>query len=188
MITVYHGSPSLFDKFDHSKIGSSHATSEGYGFYFTDIKQIAHAYASDTKTGYLYTVNLDIKKSLSPEKLTITRSQLKRFIEALHKHDNLYFLSNYGDIDHEGYNKVLNEAVNNNYDYNDNDVDLIASICNVYGSKEPLQVLYNTLGYDHIKMVAEWNHNLDTDNTLYIALVNDIIEIEKVEKIKECLQ
>lgn len=179
MTIVYHGSMVKFDKFDHTKIGLN-ATSEGYGFYFTDQKSIAEAYATN---GYLYTVNFKGKKSLSSTEKTITKLQLKKFIEVLHNIGECGFLWDYGDITTEGYNNVLAEAVRLEYNGNDNDVDLIASICNVYGNKEPLRVLYHLFGYDHIKMIAEWNHNLDSDNVLYIALVNDIIDIVDICKI-----
>lgn len=177
MTIVYHGSKAQFNKFDHAKIGQN-ATSEGYGFYFTDQKSIAEAYAQN---GFLYTVEFNGKKSLSNTKKTITRSQLKQFLAKLHELNEQ--LSNYGDIGFYGYDKVLAEAVNNEWEYNDNDVDLIASICNSYGSKEPLQVLYDMFGYDHIKMTAEWNHGLELEQTLYIALVNDIVNIVQVDTV-----
>ena len=178
MTIVYHGSKVQFDKFDHSFIGKN-ATAEGYGFYFTDIKEIAEAYAQN---GFLYTVKFNGKKSLSSTKKTITKTQLKKIIEQLHRSHECGYLWDYGDIGTQGYNSVLAEAINLEYNGNDNDVELIASICNVYGSKEPLQILYNMFGYDHIKTVAEWNHGLDEEQTLYIALVNDIINIVDVKK------
>ncbi|WP_145052710.1 hypothetical protein [Paenibacillus xylanexedens] len=178
MLTVYHGSPYKFDQFDPTKIGLR-ATSEGYGFYFTNNKFIASNYAAG---GYLYTVSFDGKKSLSSTEKTITRPQLRRFLAKLHETSNGDFLDNFQEVAYHGMQKVLSYTTNLHYDYNDDDVDIIATICNAYGSKEPLKILYEMLGYDHIKTLAEWSHDGE-ENMLYIALVNDVITIKSVEEI-----
>ncbi len=178
MITLYHGSPYKFKNFDYTKIGK-HATSEGYGFYFTNNKEIATNYA---EKGYLYTVSFDGRKSLSSKKKTITKPMLKKFLSALHDvSEEEEFLSNFDDIYTYGTEKVLNDAVNLIYNYNNNDVDMISEICNVWGGKEPLTILYEVLNYDHIQVLGEWSHNED-ENMIYIAIVDDIINITKIEE------
>ena len=56
-ITVWHGSPHKFDKFDASKIGTgSGYDAQGTGLYLSDADRVGEAYAGDK--GYLYKVDL----------------------------------------------------------------------------------------------------------------------------------
>lgn len=172
---VFHGSQQLFDTFDYSKIGLN-GTSEGKGFYFTDSINVANHYGSN---GYLYAVEFNGKKSLSSDKKTITRQQLKTYLLALD--EKTEYLSNWGDKDSDGLEKVLNEAVRGEYDQSDNDVDLISGISNASGDLETsLSLVYKLLGYDSIILDAEWGNG----QRLYIALTNDIITIVNVQEMK----
>lgn len=175
---VYHGSPNKFTQFSYDSIGDN-GTSEGIGFYCTDNKTIAKGYAcKNANNGYLYTIKFNGKKSLSSDKLTITKAQLKKYLLALQNVD-IDFLSNYGDVEYEGLSHVITEAVNNEYSNNTNDVDLICSICHSSGNIEGcLTTLYETLHYDSIILPAEWGKQ-----ELYIALVNECIKILNIEKI-----
>lgn len=173
MTVVYHGSKAKFDTFDYQTIGLN-ATSEGFGFYFTDSKQIAKGYGGE---GYLYTVDFTGKKSLSSTTKTLTKAQLGKFLTRLDKTGQ--YLANFGDTAYEGLDKVLRKAVNSAYDINENDVEMIADICNVYGSKgEPLQELYALFGYDCIIVNAQWGKG---PHTIYVALVHEAYTIIKVE-------
>lgn len=173
---VYHGSPNLFEVFDYSRIGQN-GTSEGYGFYFTDNLEVAKSYATN---GYLYTVELKGQKPLSFHKLTITKKKLRRLLIVLN--DQNEYLSNFGDVNFEGLESVLDKAVEIMYDTVDNDVDLVGGIINSYGDVgEVLKNLHATLGYDYIKTTAEWG-----SQTLYIALIPDIIKIQDVKSIRRC--
>ncbi len=183
MKILYHGSPCLFESFDYDKIGQN-ASAEGYGFYFTNNVKVAMNYAED---GYLYIVNFTGTKPISHLSKTITRSQLTRFMRKLHSESELGFLDNYDDISYYGFNHVLKKAVNMEYG-NRNDVDMLASICNTYGSKEPLRILYELYGYDHICNTVEWNHGTDQSNTVYVALVNDIVSIQRVYLIDDTIR
>ncbi len=102
-------------------------TSEGIGYYFTDDKNIAEGYTYGTEN--LYEVFLNIKKPLTLKQKKIIKQQLKKIMLEFLKLDK-EALSNYGDMEYEGKDKILNEAVNSEYEYSDNDVDLIASLGN----------------------------------------------------------
>ena len=158
---VYHGSPNDFTEFSYDFLGKN-GTCEGKGFYFTDKKEIADTYG---EKGKVYKVYLNITKPLSSQKLTITKANLKKFIKALDPDGNNY-LTNYGDVQYEGYNYVLNEAVNNEYESSDNDVDLISVIAtNAADTKRVNTLLYQVLGYDGI---IEDNTKWGGDQTIYI--------------------
>lgn len=169
---VYHGSQELFDIFDYDKIGTN-GTSEGKGFYFTDKKSIAEGYGQD---GYLYIVEFNGEKRLSSKEKTITRQQLKEYLIRLDEETD--YLSNWGDVSYDGYEKVLNKALRGEYDQSDNDVDMICGIANACGDIETsLTLVYEVLGYDSIIEEAEWGG----DQRIYIALINEIIEILDVK-------
>jgi len=170
---VYHGSKEKFSSFDFSKIGLN-GTSEGKGIYFTDNLKVARSYGEG---GFLYTVNFKGKKSLSDSKLTINKKQLEKFMIALDEENE--YLSNYGDKGYEGLKNVLNTAIEAELHGSDNDVDLISGIVNANGDiEEGMQILHDVLGYDSIVCEAEWGNQ-----TLYIALIDDVIEILEVEEL-----
>jgi hypothetical protein len=147
---VYHGSPNNFDQFNYEYIGNN-GTSEGKGFYFTDIKSIAEGYAKRQNQGILYTVNLTINKPLNYTKKVITKLQLKKFIQAIDP-SGAGYLSNWGEVEFEGYNNILNEAVNAEFIGSDNDTDIITGILNADGCGyiEFYKTLKKVLGYDGI--------------------------------------
>lgn len=181
---VFHGSDVKFDKFDYNFIGKN-GTSEGIGFYFSDNKEIAKAYASGTScnkynNGYIYTVNFQGKKQLNFNKLTINKTALSKYLLALYNND-IDYLSNYNDVNYYGVNRVLAEAVNSEIEGSSNDVDLICGIIHGAGDTEKcLQILYKTLGYDSIITTADWG-----SQNIYIALVNDAIDIINIENFKQ---
>jgi hypothetical protein len=171
---IYHGSKHKFDLFDGSKIGTN-GTLEGKGFYFTDEIRIAKGYAQD---GYLYTAEFKGKKQLSGDKITIKKKELKNFLLELDK--EMDYLSNWGEVAYTGIESLLEEAINGETSGVDNDIDLISSICNASGSTgRTLEILYEKLGYDSIITKGDWGG----DQTIYIALVNEAVELLEIEKI-----
>lgn len=173
---VYHGSPNYFNKFDYNRIGEN-GTSEGFGFYFTDKKHIAENYVGK---GYLYTVQLT-GKELSGTKLTITEKQFKQLATRLNDEEG--YLSNFGEIEYEGFENVLQYAVDLEYDSSDNDAELIGGIINAYGSKENvLQAVYDMFGYGYVKDDnCNWG-NSKGNQTVYVALVNEVINIVEIQE------
>lgn len=174
---VYHGSPADFNTFSLEFLGTN-GTNEGYGFYFTDSKRIAEGYSKgregqqNGETGKLFEVYLDIKKPLSDTEVTMSRSDFKKLLIELNNQvdedgEPLEFLANYGDVEWEGLNKVLNYAMKIEYDGSDNDVNMVHSIINSCGDKELVfDLLRKVTGYDGIIVnEATWGG----DQTIYIA-------------------
>ena len=174
---VYHGSPADFNTFSLKHMGTN-GTAEGYGFYFTDKKHIAENYTRGREgqqtgdTGKLFEVYLDIKKPLSDTEVTMSRAEFRKFLIELNNQvdadgEPLDVLSNYGDVEWEGLNKVINYAMEIEYDGSDNDVNLVSSIINGTGNMEAvLDVLRKTTGYDGIIVnEASWGG----DQTIYLT-------------------
>lgn len=144
---AYHGSPREFRDFSYKYLGN-HGTVEGFGFYFTNNKQIAEGFANG---GMLKRVILDIKKPLNFIGLSISKQDLEVFLKTLDPTGEGY-LSNWGDSNYEGYQQVLNTAIEGEFSGSDNDVDLISGIIQAAGGNAELvyKVLKQTLGYDGI--------------------------------------
>lgn len=136
---VYHGTPNIFTVFDTGKIGSSTGTADGRGFYFTTDKDYAQGFA--TPEGKIFGVFLNIENPLSYDRKTITKAQLEKiFKEAdeveFESEGEHYMLSNYADYTTVGIQGAIKEGANLEYNYADNDVELIGSIIAGSGSFE----------------------------------------------------
>ena len=84
-------------------------------------------------------------------------------------------MSNWGEADFEGYDNVVNTAVEGEMSGSSNDVDLISGIINGWGgSPESIYpILKQTLGYDGIIVdKPSWGGN----QTIYIAFDNNQIK------------
>lgn len=86
----YHGTKAAFTAFDRKKAKSSGLY--GRGFYFTDSKSHSAAYG-DTMAVYL-----NIRKPLSPDSDTVTKSQIRNFLSAVAENED-YSIENYGTYD-----------------------------------------------------------------------------------------
>lgn len=169
---LYHGTPNEFTKFSYDFIGSN-GTALGKGFYLTDNIDVAESYTTrDGKQGKVMKVYANITKPMSLKEKSISKNDFKKFIEAVDKKTDNQFLSDYGDIDYEGYDNVLNTALDS-YNYSDNDVDLIHDILNIASLswKDGFKLLKDTLGYDgvisdniYIPVLPEQIKNVDNQN------------------------
>lgn len=88
---MYHGSPANFTVFDIKKAKSSGLY--GKGFYFTDSTSHGSTY------GKLYEVYLSIQNPLTPGGNTVTRAQVRKFLEAVAENEDDYSIENYGTYD-----------------------------------------------------------------------------------------
>lgn len=166
LLTVYHGSPSKFTVFKHSKM-NTHGNAHGRGFYFTEDKNMAEGYEKDG--GQLLKGYLNIEKPLSEDKVTIKKPALVKLIKATCEgeaqnlvedggYDSIRealpdtWVSNYVDTyNNTNINDVYREVANIIYSGNDNDVDIIAEITNGgAGTENTLVNTYKVLGYDGV--------------------------------------
>ena len=97
---MYHGSPNDFTVFDIKKAKSSGLY--GRGFYFTNSTSHGGTY------GKLYEAYLSIQNPLTPGGSTVTRTQVRKFLEAVAENEDDYSIENYGTYD-------VNEILRNVY-------------------------------------------------------------------------
>lgn len=179
---LYHGTPNEFYRFDYSHIGDN-GTALGKGFYLAENINSAKAYATNEngKNGHVLEVYANITKPMSLKEKTISRSNFKKFIEAIDKKTNNQFLSGYGDVEYEGYNNVLNTALES-YDYSDNDVDLIHDVLNTASLswEEGFRLLKDTLGYDgvinEVKFKSPITGKVESDS-VYVPVLPEQIKL-----------
>lgn len=150
LMVVYHGSPNEFTEFKHEFIGTTGAA-EGKGFYFTNNKSMAEGYSREDR-GQILKGYLNITKPLSLEEITLTKSELKKFLMAVDPTGD-EILSDYDSMGGEGYpskawyNRALNDTINAMMQFNENDADIAAEIFNML-DKDGLLQFKNILGYD----------------------------------------
>lgn len=87
---MYHGSPAQFTIFDRKK--AKYSGQYGRGFYFTDSQSHAGTY------GQQYSVYLNIRNPLQYGKGTVSRDQVRVFLEAVAENED-YAIENYGTYD-----------------------------------------------------------------------------------------
>lgn len=110
--TFYHGSDSDIKAFSHDHTGKGN-DEHGPGFYFSDDAKSAEHYTDKGKKeggGNITPVHLRVTKPIhtSGEK-SFTRPQIHKIISSAPNHHER--LQDFGDVNHEGYHKVLNRAV-----------------------------------------------------------------------------
>ena len=101
---MYRGGNETFNIFDRKK--SKYSNLYGRGFYFTDSESHARQYG-DVRAYYL-----DVKHPLSTQDRTITRKQMRSFLEAVAENED-YGLENYG------YGATVDSVLKDVYGKND---------------------------------------------------------------------
>lgn len=147
---VYHGSPAVFTEFS-ADFMSSHGSSEGQGFYFTDYKPMAEGYQKSG--GQLLEGYLNIQKPLSDSEVTLKRSEVKKLLQALDPTGDDLVL-NYdsgggmGYPSRSWYNRALNDTLNTVMT-NESDSEILGELANAMGnSGTVLEKVRDVLGYD----------------------------------------
>ena len=155
LLEVYHGTPYEFYKFNYDKLGEN-TSSLGPGFYFTDKIETAEEYKRNG--GNLKEVYLDMKKPLKYGETTITKSEYKKFINAINEETNGTYLEDY-----DGIENALME-----YDYGGDDIDLVNAVHSASGLtyEKTFEILRNTIGYDGI--ISDKGF-LNPDETVYVV-------------------
>lgn len=108
----YHGTDKNFNAFSHNTLGVGN-DSYGSGFYFTNKPEVASGYAVNKDSPdqpNVMKVHLRLEKPIDPEdEKPLRRDHIKKILMTAPNH--MDSLMNFGDVNREGYHKVLNGAV-----------------------------------------------------------------------------
>jgi len=163
---VYHGGASGFNEFSFDHLGKT-GTSNGAGFYFTTNEQIAGQYRQPG--GTVLSVFLALNKPLSDMKKTMTVAQLEQVIGLIDPSGEDY-MSNFGDIHHEGRDSILRKAAESSLKYCQTDAEVMSSmihsgveIADLYRAVETI-----TGRTGIIQRKPNWGHDLG-GHTIYLA-------------------
>lgn len=111
-MTFYHGTNADIQKFSHDYIGKGN-DQYGSGFYFTNVPNVASGYATDHDRGgtpNVLPVHLKLENPIDHSGTTpLKRQHIEQIIKSAPDLDDS--LTNYGDVDYEGFGKVLKRAV-----------------------------------------------------------------------------
>lgn len=162
-VVMFHGTPNDFNVFETKRIGKN-GTVMGSGHYFTASLDYAERYKEDG--GRVIATLLNIEKPLSRSKHEITKKDLRAFISTVVDATGDDYLSNYGDVYREGYDKVITKAVDRLYESNTNDADMIEEIyvTSRMDYDEFHDGLTDMLGYDGI---IAWNKSEGTQAVVF---------------------
>lgn len=177
---VYHGTPFDFNKFSYDFVGTN-GTSLGKGFYLTDSLSMAKGFSKEGKEPMQLYVNITNPMSLNEK--TISKQQFKEYVKAVAKADE-YYLYDYIDVDLVGFSNAINAAVDGQYEYSDNDVDLIHGVLNTstLNWEEGFRILNKVLGYDGvIKHYDNGIYAAEGSSDVYVALFPE--QIKNVDNI-----
>ena len=164
---VYHGSDALFTKFS-ADFMSKNGSSEGQGFYFTDLKTMAQGY--EKKGGQLLEGYLDIKNPLSGSKVTLTSAEVKRLIKAIDPTGDDLVL-NYDSRGGMGYpskawyERAVNDTLRMTMETSESDSEILAELANGMGNPGAvLKAAREVLGYDGYIVEGKYDNA-----TVYVA-------------------
>ena len=164
---VYHGSDALFTKFS-ADFMSKNGSSEGQGFYFTDLKTMAQGY--EKKGGQLLEGYLDIKNPLSDSKVTLTSAEVKRLIKAIDPTGDDLVL-NYDSRGGMGYpskawyERAVNDTLRMTMETSESDSEILAELANGMGNPGAvLKAAREVLGYDGYIVEGKYGNA-----TVYVA-------------------
>lgn len=110
-MTFYHGTNADIQKFSHDYIGKDN-DQYGSGFYFSNVPDTASHYATshDSGTPNVLPVHLKLENPIDHADTTpLKRQHIEQIIKSAPDLDDS--LTNYGDVDYEGFGKVLKRAV-----------------------------------------------------------------------------
>lgn len=165
--TVYHGSSAQFTKFS-ADFMSKNGSSEGQGFYFTDLKTMAQGYEKDG--GQLLEGYLDIKNPLSDSEVTLSNEEVKRLIMAIDPTGDDLVL-NYDSRGGMGYpsrtwyNRAVNDTLRMTMGNSESDSEILAELANGMGNPGAvLKAAREVLGYDGYIVEGKYD-----DATVYVA-------------------
>lgn len=152
MITLYHGSEYLFNKFLFKNVGKKSGISgAGFGLYFSNLKADALAYGP-----IVYTVNVELQKELSNDKLSLDYSMVRVLLQYFESITPVKFIEQFSSLK-DALQLLMDSST---------DTDLVGCIVSKTGCiNEMMQTLVH-YGY---------THSMDNDTPEASDIINYVI-------------
>ncbi len=148
-LKVYHGSLARFDTFSFKHLGST-GSAHGRGFYFTDDPQLAAGYATkDDEVGHIYSGFLNIRRLLGESNKKLRRRDVYNLLHKMVRNGS-EILWDFNDLNKYQLETVLSQAVDQLFDTNTNDADILAELGNLDNAEDVHRAFGGSPGYQYI--------------------------------------
>ena len=147
-LKVYHGSLARFDTFSFKHLGST-GSAHGRGFYFTDDPQLAAGYATkDDEVGHIYSGFLNIRRLLGESNKKLRRRDVYNLLHKMVRNGS-EILWDFNDLNKYQLETVLSQAVDQLFDTNTNDADILAELGNLDNAEDVHRAFGGSPGYQY---------------------------------------
>ena len=147
-LKVYHGSLTRFDTFSFKHLGST-GSAHGRGFYFTDDPQLAAGYATkDDEVGHIYSGFLNIRRLLGESNKKLRRRDVYNLLHKMVRNGS-EILWDFNDLNKYQLETVLSQAVDQLFDTNTNDADILAELGNLDNAEDVHRAFGGSPGYQY---------------------------------------
>ena len=184
-LTLYHGTPHSFIKFNTKNIGNGEGNqSFGYGLYFTSVKGVAEFYANLLKNpvGYIYTVNVNGGEFFEWNKKLDTGFK-RLFVEKMN--DNGYnempYIRRFENGNIKTYSMSVEDAVN----YFPNGKFFYENVSLLLGGDKKASEFLSEMGFVGIKypVGSFFKRNISSGEYNYVIFNGNDVEVIKKEMI-----
>lgn len=147
-LKVYHGSLARFDTFSFKHLGST-GSAHGHGFYFTDDPQLAAGYAAKgDEVGHIYSGFLNIRRLLGENTKKLRRRDVYNLLHKMVRNGS-EILWDFNDLNKYQLETVLSQAVDQLFDTNTNDADILAELGNLDNVEDVHRAFGGSPGYQY---------------------------------------
>jgi len=147
-LKVYHGSLARFDTFSFKHLGST-GSAHGHGFYFTDDPQLAAGYATKgDEVGHIYSGFLNIRRLLGENTKKLSRRDVYNLLHKMVRNGS-EILWDFNDLNKYQLETVLSQAVDQLFELNTNDADILAELGNLDNVEDVHRAFGGSPGYQY---------------------------------------
>ena len=147
-LKVYHGSLAHFDTFSFKHLGST-GSAHGHGFYFTDDPQLATGYATKgDEVGHIYSGFLNIRRLLGENTKKLRRRDVYNLLHKMVRNGS-EILWDFNDLNKYQLETVLSQAVDQLFELNTNDADILAELGNLDNVEDVHRAFGGSPGYQY---------------------------------------
>lgn len=175
-LVVYHGTNKIFDDFSSKYFGSGN-DQYGIGFYFTPNPSFASGFGEGEMGANVRPVFLNIKNPIESDKsYNFSRNKIIQLVKLSSILDDV--LTDFGEVEYEGYQNVLNSAletvITDNNTYKLEDLNVLANTFYRDNDAEFVKNLNKVFGFDGV-LVKSDGENIWINDDIWVAWFSEQI-------------